>query len=390
MTTNTRIIYADNAATTFPKPPEVLSEMLEVYTKKGVSPGRGSYDLSIEAENLVDEVRRQCCTFFNGDDPSRVVFGYNATDALNLIIQGLIEPGRHVVSSCLEHNSVLRPLHYFLQQGVIGLDLVSFDSEGFIDPGDVAKTIRPETRFVIINHGSNVVGTVQPVEQIGDVCAERGVPLILDVTQTAGIVPIDMQKWGVSAIAFTGHKSLYGPTGIGGLVARVGLDVRTTRFGGTGLDSRSLVHSQSYPQRLEAGTINILGVIGLSAGIRYIERQGLRRLYEEKMVLTRRLRDGLSAMEGVKLYCARSLKNHLPLLLCNAEGIDPEQVSTILDGDFGIATRAGLHCAPLVHQELGTSPRGAVRFSFGLFNTPEEIEKILRAMEAISRSQRKG
>jgi selenocysteine lyase/cysteine desulfurase len=298
VTTNTRIIYADNAATTFPKPPEVLTEMLEVYTKKGVSPGRGSYDLSIEAENLVDGVRRQVCAFFNGDDPSRVVFGYNATDALNLIVQGLIEPGCHVVSTRLEHNSVLRPLHYFLQQGVISLDLVPSDSQGFIDPGDVAKTIRPETRFVIINHGSNVVGTVQPVEQIGDVCVERGIPLILDVTQTAGIVPIDMQKWGVSAIAFTGHKSLYGPTGIGGLVVRAELDVRTTRFGGTGLDSRSLIHSESYPQRLEAGTINILGVIGLSAGIRYIEGQGISRLYEKEMIPARRLRDGLSAMGG--------------------------------------------------------------------------------------------
>jgi selenocysteine lyase/cysteine desulfurase len=228
------------------------------------------------------------------------------------------------------------------------------------------------------------LGTVQPVEKIGALCKEQGVPLILDVTQTAGILPIDMGKWGVSAVAFTGHKSLYGPTGIGGLVLDRNLDVRTTRFGGTGVDSDSLIHSQDYPYRLEAGTINLLGVIGLSSGIRYLEKIGLEKLCAQEMSLVKRLRDGLSSLKKVRLYCTQSLENHLPLLTCNIQGMDPEQVSAILDGDFGIATRAGLHCAPLVHQDLGTSPSGGVRFSLGFFNTLEHIDHAVEAMASIS------
>jgi cysteine desulfurase family protein len=381
------MIYLDNAATSFPKPRNVLSEMFETYESIGVSPGRGSYDLSVEAEELVNGVRLQVCKLFGGDDPSRVVFAYNATDALNLLIQGLVEPGCHVVSSRLEHNSVLRPLHHLREQGLISFELVPFGKEGFIDPEDVNKAINPKTRFVILTHGSNVLGTIQPVEKIGEICHERRVPLALDVTQTAGILPINMKKWGVSAVAFTGHKSLLGPTGIGGLVLSRELDVRTTRFGGTGMDSRSLNHSQSYPERLEAGTINLLGVIGLSCAIRYLEKQGLDKIYAHEMSSIQRLRDGLSSLRKVRLYCAETPENHLPLLLCNVQGMDPEQVSTILDGDFGIATRAGLHCAPLVHEDLGTSPKGGVRFSLGPFNTDEEIDEVLEAMTKISRGK---
>jgi cysteine desulfurase family protein len=381
---NKEIIYLDNAATTFPKPVSILNEMIETYIRMGVSPGRGSYDLSAEAEEFVSRVRLQISNFFGSNDPSRVIFTYNATDALNLIIQGLIEPGCHIVSSRLEHNSVLRPLHHFQEVGTIHFDLIPFDSQGFIDPEDIARAITSKTRFVILNHGSNVLGTVQPVEKIGTLCKERGVPLILDVTQTAGILSIDMGKWGVNAIAFTGHKSFYGPTGIGGLVLDRNLDVRTTRFGGTGVDSDSLIHSQDYPYRLEAGTINLLGVIGLSSGIRYLEKVGLENLYTQEMSLIKRLRDGLSSLKKVRLYCTQSLKNHLPLLTCNIQGMDPEQVSAILDGDFGIATRAGLHCAPLVHQDLGTSPSGGVRFSLGFFNTLEHIDQVVEAMASTS------
>lgn len=380
------MIYADNAATSFPKPPEVLVEMFQVYKDIGVSPGRGSYDLSVEAESFVDKVRDRICAFFGGNDPSRVAFCYNATDALNILIQGLIEPGCHVVSSRLEHNSVLRPLHHFREEGVISLDLVPFNEEGFIDPEDVYRSLKPETRFVVMTHGSNVLGTIQPVEQVAALCTSRKVPLILDVTQTAGLIPINMRKWGVSAIAFTGHKSLYGPTGIGGVVLDQDFDVRTTRFGGTGLDSRSLVHSQRYPQRLEAGTINLLGIIGLSAGIRSVQDVGLPNRYAHGISLIERLRDGLISLRNVEIYCARSLENHLPLLLCNIKGMDPERVCAILDGDFEISTRAGLHCAPLVHRDLGTGPQGAVRISLGMFNTDREIEKIVEAMDEICRS----
>jgi cysteine desulfurase family protein len=380
-----KTIYLDNAATTFPKPLEVLEEMIGAYSSMGVSPGRGSYDLSLEAEERVTDIRRQICKFFGGSDPERVIFSYNATEALNTLIQGLIEPGRHVISSRLEHNSVLRPLHYFREKGIIRLDLVPFSPEGFIDPAAVAEAIKPNTSFVILTHASNVLGTIQPVEQIGAICREHGIPLLLDVTQTAGLLPIRMDEMGVSAVAFTGHKSLLGPTGIGGLVLNSQLDVKTTRFGGTGRDSLSPIHTQSYPHRLEAGTINIAGVFGLAAGLNYISRQGMEKTYAKELDLARSLRDGLSSIKGVRVYGTNRYHQHVPILLCNVDGVDPEDLAAILDGDFGIAVRAGLHCAPLVHQDLGTSPKGGVRFSLGPFNTAEEIDNVLDAMATISR-----
>jgi cysteine desulfurase/selenocysteine lyase len=380
-------IYLDNAATTFPKPAEVLQEMIEVYSRLGVSPGRGSYDLSMEAEERVMGIRRQICRFFGGSDPERVIFSYNATDALNTLIQGLITPGSHVLTSRLEHNSVLRPLHHFSEQGIIHLDFIPFNAEGFLDPMTVAEAIKPNTGFVILTHASNVLGTVQPVEQIGEICREHGIPLLLDVTQTAGIVPIRMDEWGVSAVAFTGHKALLGPTGIGGLVLSSGLDVKTTRFGGTGRESRSLIHTQSFPYRLEAGTINIAGVFGLSAGLTYLSIHGIEKIHAKELELTRRLRDGLNSIKKVTVYPSNGHSQHVPILLCTVDGMDPEDVSAILDGDFGIATRAGLHCAPFVHQDLGTSPKGGVRFSFGPFNTAQEIDQALDAVTALTRNR---
>jgi len=247
------MIYLDNAATTFPKPSQVLQEMLETYARLGVSPGRGSYDLAVQCEHYVHEVRHQISNFFGGDSPDRVVFACNATDALNTIILGLIEPGCHVLSSRLEHNSVLRPLYHLRERGLITFDLLPFDCRGFIDPQDVAQLVNSSTKFVILNHVSNVLGTIQPVQEVGRICAEREIPLILDVSQSAGIVPINMRDMHVQAVAFTGHKSLIGPTGIGGLVLQEGIDIRATRFGGTGSDSWRAAHPEAYPDRLEAG-----------------------------------------------------------------------------------------------------------------------------------------
>lgn len=379
------IIYLDNAATTFPKPPEVLSEMVDAYARLGVSPGRGTYDLAAQAQEVVSLARSQICEFFGGEDPERVIFGYNATDALNTVILGLVEPGSHVVSSRLEHNSVLRPLYSLHQRGVITYDLIPFDGHGFIDPDDVAGCMKPETRMVILTHVSNVLGTVQPVEEVGAVCRERGVPLILDVTQSAGVIPVNMERLGADALAFTGHKALMGPTGIGGLVLRRGLEIRPTRFGGTGVDSSILLQTETYPHRLEAGTINVLGIMGLSAGIRHIVSQGITDRYRYEMALISRLRDGLADLKAVRLYCAHNLDNHVAVLLCNIEGMSPEDLGDILDGDYHIAARSGLHCAPLVHSDLGTSPEGGVRFSLGPFNVPEEIDLVLKAIREIAK-----
>lgn len=379
------MIYLDNAATSFPKPPEVLEEMFETYSRMGVSPGRGSHDLAVRCERYLYEVRCQVCDFFGGESPDRVAFAYNSTDALNTLIQGLAEPGCHVVSTRLEHNSVLRPLYHLKELGVIEFDLVAFDPQGFIDPRDVAGLIKPSTRFVILNHVSNVLGTIQPVSEVGRICRDAGVPLVLDVSQSAGVVPIDMRAMNVQAVAFTGHKSLQGPTGIGGLVLSEEIDIRAVRFGGTGVDSMSMGQPEAYPYRLEAGTPNILGIIGLSAGMRFVKRQGIGNIYGREVSLARALRDGLASMKAVRMYCAENLDNHTAVIACNVEGLDPGDFAAILDGDFDIATRSGLHCAPLVHQDLGTSPYGAVRFSFGPFNSDADVSAVLAAVGEIAR-----
>jgi len=384
------IIYLDNAATTFPKPREVLERMIDVYAAKGVSPGRGGYDCAQEADELVSGVRQRLCQFFGGDDPDRVIFASNATDALNLVIQGTVKPGGHVVSSQLEHNSVLRPLQHLRESGLIDYDLIPFDGQGFIDPDDVSRAIRSQTQLVVLTHASNVLGTIQPIEAIGAVCREKGVPLILDTAQSAGVLPIDISKWGVSAMAFTGHKSLLGPTGIGGLVLSRSLEVQSTRFGGTGIDSQELIHTQTYPHRLEAGTLNILGIIGLMAGLDYLSAQGMESILLRERALAQRLWEGLAELKRVKLYGTDRLDRRLGVVLANIEGMIPADVGAILDGDFGIATRVGLHCAPLVHQRLGTGRAGGVRFSVGPFNTENEIDQAVEAIKKIAEFRRAG
>ena len=378
-----QIIYLDNAATTFPKPQSVLERMVETYGRMGVSPGRGSYDLAVEAEELVQATRRQVARFFGASDPDYVTFASNATDALNLAIQGLVRPGDHVVSTQLEHNSVLRPLYHLSDRGIIDYDLVPFDGQGFIDPEDVARAIRPNTRLVIVCHASNVLGTVQPADEIGRICAEHDVFLLIDAAQSAGVIPIQMSEWNIAAVAFTGHKSLFGPTGIGGLVIHPALNIQGTRFGGTGIDSKSLVHTQTFPHRLEAGTINLIGIIGLSAGLEFVISEGISSVHRREMELLMRLRDGLSGLNRVKLHGMDNLSRHVGLLTISVDGMDPEDVSAILDGDFGIAVRAGLHCAPFVHKRLGTYPIGGVRFSVGPFNTIEHIDRAVEAMNSI-------
>jgi cysteine desulfurase/selenocysteine lyase len=385
-----QLTYLDNAATTFPKPREVLRQMTETYSRLGVSPGRGSYDLAVEAAEFVERTRRKLAGFFGASDPQRVVFTANATDALNLVIQGVLQAGDHAVATRLEHNSVLRPLEHLRQRGFLEYDLVPFNGRGFIDPEDVIARVRSNTRLVIMTHASNVLGTVQPVAETARLCAERGVPVVIDAAQSAGKIPIDMQTWGIAAVAFTGHKSLYGPTGIGGLVAADGFDIRTTRFGGTGIESRSLTHTQSYPHRLEAGTINLLGIVGLSAGLDFIQAEGLDDANQREMALLTRLRDGLAELPDVDFYCAEDLGRHVAVLTANIKGMEPEDVGAILDGDFDIAVRVGLHCAPLVHEDLNTSPRGGVRFSLGRFNTNEDIDRTLAAMRKIVHQKRRG
>jgi cysteine desulfurase / selenocysteine lyase len=378
------MIYLDNAATSFPKPAECLRAALERFLQLGASPGRGGYDLAIEAEAAVSAVRRKVSRFLGADESYRVCFASNATDALNILIQGLLRPGDHVVSSRLEHNSVLRPLHHLRDGRGIHFDLVRFNAAGIIEPEAVAAAITPTTRLVIVTHASNVLGTVQPVEEIAKACRTREVPLVLDAAQSAGSVPVRISEWGIHGVVFTGHKSLLGPTGIGGLLLSPEIDPEPTRFGGTGVDSRNLHHTPTYPHRLEAGTLNLLGVLGLETGIDHVERTQAAS-HTREMALYETLRDGLKQLPHVRVYCADRVENHLPLLTCSLENRASEDLGAILDGDYGIAVRAGLHCAPLVHKDLGTFEKGAIRFSLGPFTTEAEIVQTLDAMAAIAR-----
>jgi len=379
------VIYLDNAATTFPKAPGTLERALERYRELGVSPGRGNHDLAMRASDAVDEVRVKVASFFGAPDPARVAFGSNATDALNTAILGLVRPGDHVVATRLDHNSVLRPVAHLAETGVISWDAAAFDERGVVTAEAIEALLRPNTRLVVMTHASNVIGTVQPVAAIAALCASRGIPLVVDAAQSAGQVPIDMTAMGISALAFTGHKSLYGPPGIGGLVVMPSLEVATSRFGGTGMDSASLVHTQAYPLRLEAGTLNLLGVLGLGEGLDFVTAEGVAAIHAREAILLARLRDGLAPLEGVTLYVAEGdVADRVGVLAANVEGVHPQDVGAILDGDYDIAVRVGVHCAPLVHRDLSTIDRGAVRFSLGAFTTAADVDAAVEAMRAIA------
>jgi len=382
-----KLIYLDNAATAWPKPESVYSYMLEFYRNYGVNPGRSGYDLAIEAGNALEQLRTKLNRFFGGDETAdeRVCFGYNATDALNLIIQGTLSAGDHVVSTNLEHNSVIRPINHLVRDGGVQVTYLPFDSQGFIDPDDVKKAIRPNTKLVIVNHGSNVIGTIQPIAEIGAICRERNISFAVDTSQTAGAIPINMKAMNIDMLAFTGHKALLGCTGIGGLCLRKHVELRHTRSGGTGVKSAYPYQLEEYPYRMEFGTPNLVGIAALTAGQRWIEEQGMSNIYAHELKLTRQLVEGFRKIEGVRLYCADNLDNHLSTVSMNVEGMDAGNVGIMLDGEFNIAVRTGLHCAPLVHEQLGTIDKhGSVRFSIGPFNTVEQIESAIEAVSEIA------
>ncbi|MBN1223024.1 MAG: aminotransferase class V-fold PLP-dependent enzyme [Candidatus Aminicenantes bacterium] len=385
-----KLIYLDNGATSFPKPDEVYVFMDRFYRNFGVNPGRSGYDLCMEAGEVVEDTRKMLTEFFNGDDPNRLCFTYNSTDALNLIISGMLKEGDHAISTTVEHNSVLRPLYHLSKFNGVEVDLVPFDTNGFVDPDAITKKIKKNTRLVIVNHASNVIGTLQPVKEIGRICREKEIPFAVDASQSAGKIPVDIKELNIDIVAFTGHKSLLGPTGIGGLYVRDGINIRHTRAGGTGVRSAVRTHLDEYPYRLEYGTHNTLGIAGLKAGLKWILDQGMEKMHEKEMQLTTMLRDGLQNVEGVTLYCQDDLSDHISVFLFNVDGLEALNTGTMLDVDYDIACRTGLHCAPLVHEQLGTAEiHGAVRFGIGPFNTETHIEAAIQAVKEIAESRRK-
>jgi cysteine desulfurase / selenocysteine lyase len=384
------LIYLDNSATSLPKPREVYEFMYNFYRENGVSPGRSGYDMCIASEEIVHATRKMLTEFFNGTDPNRLTFNYNASDSLNMICDGLLKKGDHVITSNLEHNSVLRPLYHKVADGMIEVTYIPFDEEGYIDPDDVKKAFRKNTRMVILNHASNVIGTVQPIAEVGKFCREAGIILALDASQSAGIVKIDMQAMNIDVLAFTGHKCLMGPTGIGGLCVAEHVDIRASRFGGTGVRSAQKAHLEEFPYRLECGTQNLLGIAGLYAGQKWLKEQGIENIHEKEITLWDKLRSGLQEIEGVITYCAASRENHIAVLSFNIAGLEAGEVGTMLDVDYNIACRTGLQCAPLVHAQLGTDKiHGTVRFGLGPFNNEEHIDKAINAVREIASMNKK-
>jgi len=380
------MIYLDNSATTFPKPEAVYDFMNSFYRKHGVNPGRSGFDAAIETEEIVFNTRKLLTDLFHGgSDPNRLTFSYNATDSLNIILQGLAEKGDHVITTMLEHNSVLRPLYCMQQQGMIEVDYVAFDHAGYVSPDDIKKAIRPNTKFVVCTHCSNVLGTVQPLAEIGKICREAGVLLVVDGSQGAGAVAVDMVADNIDVYIFTGHKSLMGPTGIGGSYVRETAKIRHTRYGGTGVRSAYEGHLEEFPYRLEAGTLNLLGVAGLNAGVKWIMEQGIENLHSREIALWDKLRVNLQDTAGVITYCAVDANNQNPVLSFNIKGFEAGDVGTMLDVDYDIACRTGLQCSPKVHQHLGTFDcHGTVRFSLGAFTTEEDVDAAIEAVREIA------
>lgn len=382
---STSMHYLDNAATVFPKPAEVLTSAFDMYRQFGVNPGRSGYDLCLFGGNIVETTRKQLTSFFGGTSPDRLCFTNNASDALNILIQGIVKNGDHVLSTQIEHNSVIRPLNHLERDRLIRVDYVPVGSDGIVDPDDIIRRIRTNTRVIVVNHGSNVIGTIQPLGDIGRICSERQMLFIVDTAQTAGLVPIDIDKMHISALAFTGHKSLLGPTGIGGLYVSEGVEIRPTRFGGTGVRSAHPYHLDEYPYRLEVGTLNVLGIAGLHAAQTYLEREGIGSIYRHEMELFARLQDGLSEIPGVTLHGSTSMKNRIPVLSFTVDGWDPSDVGTFLDVDYNVACRTGLQCAPLIHKSMGTAPRGTIRFSIGPMTSDRDVDEALYGVAEIAR-----
>lgn len=381
------MIYLDNAATSWPKPPEVLAAMARFMTEVGANPGRSGHRLSVEAGRIVYAAREAVAQLFNAPDPLRVVFGLNATEGINLALRGLLRPGDHVVTSSMEHNSVMRPLRALEREGV-EVTVVPCSPEGTLDPQAVLAALRPSTRLVVLNHASNVTGTILPVAEVGRALRKMNGPLLLvDAAQSGGAVPIDVQADGIDLLAFTGHKSLYGPTGTGGLIIgeRVPLEeFRPLIRGGTGSRSEREEQPDFLPDMCESGTPNAVGLAGLKAGVRWVLERGVEAIRAHEVELSQRLSDGLREIPGVTVYGPADARMRTAVVSFNIAGMEPSEVGMRLDEEYGIMCRVGLHCAPSAHRTIGTFPSGTVRFALGAFNTREEVDAAIRAVARLA------
>ena len=380
------MIYLDNAATSWPKPEIVYKTMDEFLRTKGGNPGRGSHSMALAARQTVDETRMLIARFINAPEINRVIFTLNCTDALNLGLKGLLKPGDHVVTSCIGHNSLVRPLRKLESLGVKVSWVPPSPDSRVLSPRDIEAAITKDTKLVVVTHASNVTGVIQPIEEYGAVTRRRNLIFMVDAAQTAGKYPIDVQASNIDLLAFSGHKGLFGPPGTGALYIGNRVNLDSLREGGTGSYSEEEEQPVILPDRYESGTQNSVGIAGLGAGLKYIREEGLEKIRAREQSLTDRLIEGLSKITGITLNIAKNNLKQAPVISFNIKGFTPGDVGTILDQTFDIKVRTGLHCAPMMHKTIGTFPLGTIRLSPGYFNSLEEIEMTIKAIDRISRS----
>ena len=397
--------YLDNAATTWPKPEVVYTTMDQLFRQYGVNPGRAGHEMAVEAERIIVETRRMLAEFFNFKDGfDRVVFTQNATDSLNMVMFGLLGRGDHVISTRMEHNSVIRPLNHLERDHGVQVTRVGRDSQGYIDPDDIRRAINANTKLVVVNHASNVLGSVQDVKSVGDICRESDALFVIDTCQSAGVLPIDMEELGIDVLTFTGHKGLFGPMGIGGMLVGEHVDIPAHRVGGTGVDSITEFQPDIYPNHLEAGTINFPGIAGLNAAQKWFAdlgreqtgdpekklshgqacRAALEHIARRELEHVNHLASAFEAMDDVVVHGPRGNGPRVATLSINVKDLPADQVGAMLDADYYVCVRAGLHCAPLVHVDEGTvGQNGSIRFSPGYFTDAEDLEQAVTGVSEL-------
>jgi cysteine desulfurase family protein len=377
------MIYLDNAATSFPKPEGVYRALDRFARTALANPGRAGHRMAVGAKRALDDARHRLNRFINGAAPERIAFALNCTDALNMAVKGVLNPGDHVVTTDLEHNSVSRPLVAMANAGTISLTRVAADGGGTVDPDAIRAAITPQTKLVALTHASNVLGTVQPVGEIGRICKEKCVLFLVDAAQTLGVRPVDVRSLNVDLLAFPGHKGLFGPTGTGGLYVAPGVPIRAWREGGTGGDSKSPTQPAEFPHYLEGGTSNVLGVVGMVAGLDFVEEKGVEAIRAHELALCDRLRHKLADRPEIVFVGHADNSRRVGTLSFRCKTLGSEDLAGVLDTSFDVAVRAGNHCAPYVHKAVGSYDDGLVRVSPGPFNTEADIDRLASALTEI-------
>ncbi len=376
-------IYLDNAATSYPKPREVTDAVYNFMVNNGTSSGRGSYKKAMESDFLVYSTRKVLASFFNFSDPKKVIFTCNVTEALNLAIRGIVKEGDNVITSSLEHNAVWRCLKTLEKEMNISITKIHSTKEGYTNIEDIENAIKDNTSLIVFTHASNVLGTIQPIKEIGYIARKYKIPFLVDAAQSAGAIPIDIKEDNIDLLAFTGHKSLLGPMGTGGLIINCDYEINPLKAGGTGGDSSYEYQPDYYPNKLEAGTLNVSGIVGLGEGIKFIQKNGLKNIQEKENKLIKYALDKLSLVDNIYIYGPKKSEKIVGVISFNIKNMRAEDVAYELDNNYGIMVRSGLHCSPNAHDLVGTKEIGALRIGIGYFNEKEDIDNLVKALNEI-------